>query len=36
MVLNQLLQVLPMVYPNDIHVAMKYCRVHHFDGDTNL
>ena len=36
MVLNQLLQVLPMVYPNDIHVAMNYCKAHHFDGDTNL
>ena len=25
-----------LVYINDLHCAIKYCKIHHFAGDTNL
>ena len=25
-----------LIYINDLHVAIKYCEVHHFADDTNL
>ena len=25
-----------LIYISDLHFAMKYCKVHHFAGDTNL